>query len=229
VDAEQKLDTALSAAIKQAGLDVYGQLVTNQPQLQIAVSRSVRDDLFGPDLLTGRVSYEMGLGNTLNSALGLHNGTCSANPTSCFKTYATFAGDATNRAAIKAGSRLSVYAEFVANEAYRFARADPVLNLTIPDGTGWTAGLDYGRLLAVDAGGTAGGRVDGSIRWESPSDDTADRRFVAILTITKKLGDVSIPFGIVYANKEKFLTQSGVDKGLGANVGLKFNLFPALN
>ena len=37
---------------------------------------------------------------------------------------------------------------------------------------------------------------------------------------------VSIPFGIVYANKAKYLT--GVDQGLGANVALKFNLFPAL-
>jgi hypothetical protein len=42
-----------------------------------------------------------------------------------------------------------------------------------------------------------------------PAQDGVDSRFVVSLTVTTKLGDLSIPFGIVYDNKEKFLT--GVD------------------
>jgi hypothetical protein len=63
--------------------DLYGQLVTNQPQLQISASRAFRDDLFGPDLLSGRVSFEVGVGTSLNSALGPYNGTCAANAVAC--------------------------------------------------------------------------------------------------------------------------------------------------
>ena len=90
-------------------------------------------------------------------------------------------------------------------------------------GTDFSAGLDYGRLFGVSDAGVADGRVDGSLRYEHRSNAPDDTRFVTSLTITKKVGDISIPFGIVYANKPRFLT--GVDKGLTANVGLKFNLF----
>lgn len=227
VEAEERLVEAFAAAIKAAGLDLYGQLVLNQPQLQVTASRSFRDDLFGPDLLSGRISFEMGLGNTLNAALGEFNGRCAGNAAAdCLAAYAAFLRSPERRAAIKGGSRLAFYLEFVRNEDYHFTVAAPALDLTIAKGTGWSAGLDYGRLIAVDDDGAASGRVDAAFKWEAPADKTIDRRFVASVTITKKLGEMSVPFGIVYANKPKFLT--GVDHGLSANVGLKFNLFSAL-
>lgn len=224
---EAALDAEYAARRKEMGLDLYGQLVLNQPQLQISASRSFRDDVFGPDLLGGRISFEMGLGNSLNTALGRFNGTCAAEPEACLTHYATFLRTPQARAAIKDGSRLSFWVEFVKNDAYHFTHTDPGLDLAIAEGTGWNGGVDYGRLIAVQDDGTAGGRVDGSLRWESPADTTIESRFVASLTITKKLGTLSVPFGIVYANKPKYLT--GVDHGLGANVGLKFNLFAGLN
>jgi hypothetical protein len=223
VEARKQFDKDLDAAIKKSGLDVYGQLVNNQPQLQVSVTQTARDDLFGPNLLTGRVSFEMGLGNSLNAALGPHNGTCAEKAADCYTHYSTFLADASRRAAIKAGSRLSFFVEFVQNEAYHFFSEKHALDLVIAEGTGWTAGLDYGRLIAVEEDGTAGGRVDGSFKWEAPADTSVDRRFVASVTLTKKIGEVSVPFGIVYANKPKFLT--GVDHGLSAHLGLKFNLF----
>ncbi|OFW10858.1 MAG: hypothetical protein A3H96_20735 [Acidobacteria bacterium RIFCSPLOWO2_02_FULL_67_36] len=226
VAAEIDATAAYAARLKAVGLDVYGQLVTNQPQLQITASRSFRDDLFGPDLVSGRISFEMGLGNSLNAALGPYNGTCAVKADECLATYAAFLKDPRIKAAIKEGSRFSIYVEVIKNEDYHFVSADPALDLAIAEGTGWTAGLDYGRLIAVDDTGTAGGRVDASLKWEAPADKTVDRRLVASLTITKKLGDISVPFGLVYANKPKYLT--GVDQGLGAHIGLKFNLFPGL-
>jgi hypothetical protein len=102
-------------------------------------------------------------------------------------------------------------------------RAFP-LDVALEHGTSISAGLDYGRLLGVGDAGDAAGRVDASICYERPPGDAGEPRFVTSLTITKKLGDISIPFGIVYANKPRFLTD--VDHGLTANVGLKFNLFP---
>jgi hypothetical protein len=226
LDAELKLRTEADAVVKSSGLDVYGQLVTNQPQLQITGSRSFRDDLFGPDVTTGRISWEIGLDNSLNAALGPFNGSCDANPAACLARYSRYAANPLVRAAIRDGARLSLYAEVVSNEAYHFTAADPVVDLAIAGGTGWTAGADYGRLIGVDDTGTASGRVDASVTWEAPSDKAADHRFVASVVVTKKLGDVSIPFGLVYANKPRFLTN--VDEGLSANVGLKLNLFSAL-
>jgi hypothetical protein len=224
---ESALDAEYAARRREMGLDVYGQLVLNQPQLQMSASRSFRDDLFGPDLIAGRISFEMGLGNSLNAALGPFNGTCAAMADACLARYAAFLKDPQTRAAIKDGSRMSFWIEFARNDAYHFRSTGPDLELAIAEGTGWTGGVDYGRLIAVQDDGTAGGRIDGAIRWESAADETVDERFVASLTITKKLGDLSVPFGIVYANKPKYLT--GVDQGLSATVGLKFNLFPALN
>jgi hypothetical protein len=227
VAAERAANAGYASRLRQVGLDLYGQLVTNQPQLQITGSRSVRDDLFGPDLFAGRITFEMGLGNSLNAALGEFNGSCAAQATACLARYTAFVNDPRTRAAVRDGSRITLYAEFVQNADYHFTSTDPVLDLVIAEGTGWTAGLDYGRLIAVDETGTAGGRVDASLKWEAPSDETIDRRLVASIVVTKKFGDLSIPFGIVYANKPKFLT--GVDRGLTANVGLKFNLFSGLN
>lgn len=109
------------------------------------------------------------------------------------------------------------------NEDYHFTSADPALDLVMAKGTRWTAGADLGRLLGVEEDGAAAGRIDGSVRFERPADKTGDRRFVTSLTVTKKLGDVSVPFGIVYANKPKFL--GDVDHELSAPVGLTFNLF----
>ena len=227
VAAERAANAGYAARLRQVGLNMYGQLVTNQPQLQITASQTVRDDLFGPDLFAGRISFEIGLGNSLNAALGEYNGTCAAQAAACLARYTAFLKDPRTRAAIRDGSRFTVYAEFVRNADYHFTSTEPMLDLAIAEGTGWTAGVDYGRLIAVDDTGIAGGRVDASFKWEAPSDETIDSRLVASITITKKLGEISIPFGIVYANKPKFLT--GVDHGLGANVGLKFNLFTGLN
>jgi hypothetical protein len=224
---ETALNGNVRQAMRQSGLDMFGQLVNNQPQLYVTVGRAFRDELFGPDLLRGRISFEMGLGNSLNRALDeVGASSCQTNLSACLTAYTQFVNAGRTRAAIKAASRLSFFAEFVRNDAYHFVSPEPALDFAIAEGTGWSAGLDYGRLVGVDDDGTAAGRFDASVRWEAPADKAVDRRFVASLTLTKKLGDISIPFGLVYANKEKFLT--GVDHGLSANVGLKFNLFPGM-
>ena len=225
VKSEQAADEEFDARWKASGLDLYGQLVLNQPQLQFSVSRALRDDLFGPDLTTVRVNFEMGLGNSLNDALGSLSGSCSDSGARCLEEYKKFTARPETRAAIKAGTRVAAHLEIVRNEDYQFTASAPALDLPMKAGTGWTAGLDAGRLIGVDDGGRAGGRVDASVKWESPGDKAKDARFVASLTVTKKVGELSVPLGIVYANKEKYLT--GVDHGLSAHVGLKFSLFGA--
>ena len=227
-------DEAYATAVRQSGISYFGQLVNNQPQLIVTASYSQRDDLFGPNLTTARVSYERGLGNNINAALSSYDPrTCAVPPIEClYNAYKTFATTAAKQNRIKNGDRLSFYAEVVHNAAYNFTRADPALAHAIDKGNSVSVGVDLGRLLGVDDSGTAGGRFDLSVRGEWPADDpknpanATQNRVVASATITKKMGEISIPFGLIYASNPKFLT--GFDHGLTANVGLKFNLFPAL-
>jgi hypothetical protein len=218
------LAAAFEAAIKDSGIYLFGQLVNNQPQVQITATRTVRDPLFGPEVTTARVAVEKGVGNSLNDALKqtFDRRRC-ATPADCLAALEKFARNATALARIKEGSRFAFYAEAVHTADYNVQY--PTVNLAhaIPGGTGLTLGIDYGRLFSVTDEGAADGRVDASIRFEHPSKADAEDRFVASLTVTKKLMGLSIPFGIVYANKPQFLGE--VDYGLSANLGVKFNLF----
>ncbi len=222
--AEMALRTAFADAVKNTGLDLFGQLINNQPQLVISVSPAFRDDLFGPDVFSGRVAFEVGLSDNLNGFLDQLSSGCKDDTAKCLKAYAGYAGRPETRANIKAGSRLAIFAEFNRHSDYRFANTEAGLDLVIPSGTTWSAGVDYGTLFGVSETGSADGRVDGSLRFERRSDAPDEMRFVSSVVLTKKVGDISIPFGIVYANKPRFLT--GVDKGVTATVGLKFSLFP---
>jgi len=224
VQADVALNVAFASAIKASGVNFFGQLVNNQPQLSFTGSRTVRDSLFGPEVTTGRVVFEMGVGNSLNRALDSVDRTeCATAPAKCLAALTAFAKDPGVQERIKAGNRFAIYVEATHHSAYHFQHTPANLDLAIPKGTGITAGLDYGRLFSVTDTGAADGRVDGSIRFEHPGNTDAEDRFVASLTVTKKVAGLSIPLGIVYANKPKFLGE--VDYGLNANLGLKFNLF----
>lgn len=227
VDAHLALQRAFAAAVRSSGLDLFGQLINNQPQLTVTVTRSFRDDLYGPDLSTGRITFEMGLGNNLNGFFDRFDPRqCRDKRAQCLAEYSGFVAEGDTRANIKAGSRLSLYAEFIQHAAYAYANPGVGLDVAFDEGTTFNAGFDYGRLFGVNDAGVADGRLDASLSFEHSTEAPDDTRFVTSVTITKKLGEISIPFGIVYANKPRYLT--GVDKGLSANVGLKFNLFPGV-
>ncbi|MBA3641642.1 MAG: hypothetical protein H0W53_20705 [Acidobacteria bacterium] len=224
-----KLETLFNDTVRNSGLDVFGQLINNQPQLHVTVSRAFRDTLYGPETLTGRITYERGLANNVNELKSRARGRCDddgrSEAAACLAALAAFAGDPATKAAIKAGTRLAFFAEFIKIGNYDRTLEGHGVAVAFEEGTGWNAGLDFGRLFGVSEDGTASARVDGSVRYERPARPLlGNKRYVASLTLTKKFGDVSVPFGLVYANKPEFLKD--VDHHLGAHVGLKFNLFP---
>ncbi|MGE0864102.1 MAG: hypothetical protein AB7P34_09390 [Vicinamibacterales bacterium] len=224
-----KLRAVFAKTIRKSGLDALGQLINNQPQLHFTWSKKFRDPLFGPNAFSGRVSYEMGLGNSLNALRSRAAGKCdddaAADAAGCLAALEAFAGRPSTKAAIKAGTRLAVFAEFTQVDAYAHAIDEHDVNVSFDKGTGWSAGIDFGRLIGVDEEGTASARIDGSFRYEKPAHEVlGNERAVASMTVTKKFGDISVPFGIVYANKPEFL--KGVDHELSAHLGVKFNLFP---
>ncbi len=226
-----KLQSAFVESYRKSGLDVIGQLINNQPQLHFTWSRALRDEWFGPSSFSGRVTFEKGLGNSLNDLRSSAAGRCDeddgADATGCLDALAAFASRPSRKAAIKAGTRLAVFAEFTQVDDYSKVIDDYNVNVAFEKKTGWAAGLDFGRLVGVSDDGTASARVDGSFRYEKPAHKIlSNERLVASLTVTKKVGDISVPFGLVYANKPEFLKD--VDHELSAHVGVKFNLFSGL-
>jgi len=224
-----KLHATFAETVRKSGLDVLGQLINNQPQLHFTWSKAFRDPLYGPNAFSGRVSYERGIGNSLNELRSRAAGKCdddaATDAAGCLAALTAFTGRTATRAAIKAGTRLAVFAEFTKVDAYAEVIDDHNVYVGFDEGTSWSAGIDFGRLVGVDDDGTASARVDGSFRYEKPANEIlGNERAVASLTLTKKFGDISVPFGIVYANKPEFL--KGVDHELSAHLGVKFNLFP---
>lgn len=224
-----RLHTAFIESFRASSLDVLGQLISNQPQLHFTWAKAFRDPLYGPNAFSGRVTYEMGLGNSLNELRSRAAGKCdadaSADAAGCLAALSAFAGRRATKAAIKTGTRLAIFAEFTQVDAYSKVLDEHEVQVTFDKGTSWSAGINFGRLVGVDDDGTASARVDGAFRYEKPANEfLGNERAVGSITLTKKFGDISVPFGIVYANKPEFL--KGVDHELSAHVGVKFNLFP---
>jgi hypothetical protein len=220
-----------SPTARKYGLDIFGQLVLNQPQLYVAFSRAFRDDLYGPHALGGRLAYEVGIGNSIIALKSRAEGACNTNakedPAACLQALREFAGSELAKASIKAGTRLAIFGEFQQLGSYSKNLAELTAPVSFGTGTSWAAGIDMGRLIAVQDDGTASVRIDVSGRYEHPANAiVGNERGVFSITLTKKFGDMSIPFGLVYATKPEFL--KGVDHVLGAHVGLKFNLFPGV-
>lgn len=227
VRSEMKLVATFSKSLTDAGLDVFGQLINNMPQLSVTASQTWRDDLFGPNVLSGRITLERGLSNSLKDFFDvLGRSRCGSDRANCLREYTDFVKAGDTKANLKASSRLSLFAEVSAQEAYHYVSPAVGLDVLLEAGRAVSLGADLGRLVGVSDTGVADGRVDVSYRWEWRENAPEETRHVFSATITKKVGELSIPFGVVYASQPKFLT--GVDQGLTANVGIKFNLFPGV-
>ena len=217
---------AIEDAIEANGLDLFGQLVNNQPQLYVSVSRGFRDDLFGPDTWTGKITYEHSFVN-LNAFRRRGAYTCgvSGDAAECLRAFSAYVSR--NKARLKSGDRLAFSLEFSKSEPYEFMVPNVEEAISMSGGTDLAASLDYGRLIGVEDDGTASGRFDLAVSYQSPRSDLKNERFLASLTITQKFGDLSLPFGIAFANKTEYLSDFG--NQLSAHVALKFDLFPGLD
>jgi hypothetical protein len=66
------------------------------------------------------------------------------------------------------------------------------------------------------------GRLDFELSYDSNVDNntTNKDRLKAAMTLTRRVGDVDVPFSIVYANRDEFLGE--VDHQIGMHIGIKF-------
>jgi hypothetical protein len=219
--------SALESAANAKGLDLFADLLNNQPQLFFSAAQRSRQDLVGSDELAAKLTYERGFFN-LNTLRG-HLGTdcpaadpASAAAKACLARYAVWINE--NRSRIKAGERIALFVEYAEEDAYSFQQPIDQLDLRFTSSHKLMASFSYGRYLTFARDGQST-RLDVSAQYEDFSKDATKRdRGVGSITLTRKISDsVSLPIGLVYANHGQFLGE--VDSKLSAHFGLKFKMF----
>lgn len=217
------LDTAYRTALTAFHLDRFSDLIDNQPQFHLSVESVRRSGSAGPYEQSIVATYEKGFVN-LNSLL---RDTAACGDWSSMDCLAGFRDyvDA-HASALESKDRLAVSLKYTSIDAFEITLpAENGLQAPVvfqaPSSSKVTVGVDYGRHLVEYAGGDSW-RIDAGLAYEDPSADAMNKRAVATVTLTRKLGDLSIPIGFVYANKPKFLMEA--DKELSAHIGFNYDL-----
>lgn len=212
--ADAKRLSSLSKILHHRRFFELADLVANQPQLILKATRTLRDELTGPEETTVHVAYEQGFVNmnSLRKALK----TCRQEMTTCYTAYLT-----DHRMDIaKDQNRLTFSFDWTRGEDYG-AAIDGV-RVDAPGKERWTLEATYGRNLRVDEKGRFTSRYDFTGSWEDWSDDPMHQdRGLAKLSFTQKVtADMSLVLGAVWASKPEF--RGEVDEEVSARFGLTY-------
>lgn len=189
-------------------------LVANQPQIVVSATRTVRNELVGPEMSTFKFSYEAGFVNV--NSLRRSVAGCKGELLDCYTAYLTperLANAARNQ-------RLTASIDWSRVEDFHLlvdgaqVDADRVDRLT--------GSLTFGRNLRYDEAGKVLAHVDLEASYEDWSDDADHQnRAFAKLTFSQKVSDdISATVGVVWASKPEF--RGEVDKDISARVGLTY-------
>jgi hypothetical protein len=138
----------------------------------------------------------------------------------CLKAYKEYVDK--NEKAIEKGTRFSISGEYVDADGETIDTEIQGINPIVSKSArklvlslGWSRKLNFSDSEPI--------KLDLVASYESVSDDPKRQdRGVATLTFTRKVGDMEIPFGIVYANHSEFL--GDVDSRLSAHLGIRFKM-----
>lgn len=213
------------AEIKARGLTRLTQLIDQQPQLLFTLGHDIRDDIVGPEKTSATVTLEktaVNLGHFLRtSGAACLNGdevrrggpayTACANALDGY-----FAGPAKN---LSTQMRWKLAASYHRVKKWSYSYPNDSVSLNLPETDRWEVAFGLGRPLL---GRQNGDRIDVEVAYDSNiDDDTSNKeRVKATLTYTRRVGDMDIPFSLVYANRNEFLGE--VDQQISLHLGLKF-------
>jgi len=211
-------------AKEMAGADLnrLTDLVDQQPQLLFSISHNFRDEIVGPEETSATVTWEMTRRNLGNFMRG--------EGADCAKSDDVRKGADVYASCVRA---LKKYLSQDLADQWRFKlegsykRVDAVAYSFPADGVA----LDLPKTERIEVSIGAGrefsgkpdlGRLDFELSYDSNinNDTTNKDRLTAAITLTKRVGDLDIPFSIVYANRNEFLSE--VDHEIGMHVGIKF-------
>lgn len=194
----------------------FANLVNNQPQITASLKVRERDDLIGQDMVTGNISYELGLVN-VNRFRGWCDRKGKDRDLTCLKEYWDSKGanfDHLPR------FKFSLDYESIKDLETSFE----ALSLTLPSSEKLVGSASFGSFLTLDDEGDQTSRFDIEAKYEYVNDEeTRNRRYVLTGTYSQRLSDlVSATLGVVYASDPEF--RGEVDKALSARAGLKFKV-----
>jgi hypothetical protein len=213
----------IQAELARSSLDRLAELVEQQPQLLFTLSHDFRDEIVGPESTSATVTWELNgrnfgafLRNQGRSCAGTEVATgTSPQYDSCVSALQSYLGGD----AIQNQWRFKLEASFKRIESVDYSFPVDGVDVSMPKHDRWEVAAAAGRPLSNDKNG---GRLDFELAFDSNLDDdtTNEERVTAALTYTRRVGDMDMPFSIVYANKDEFLGE--VDHQLSLNLGLKF-------
>jgi len=215
---------SIQAELASSGMNRLAELVEQQPQLLFTLTHEIRNDLVGPETTSATVSWEITrrnfgafLRNEGKSCAGADVAEAAAAYTRCANALQSYLGSDDNDLSKQWRTKLS--ASYKRVKAVTYSYPGDNVNLLLPKHDRWEIALAMGRPMSQDE---KGGRVDFELAYDSNLDDdtTNQERFKATLTYTRRVGDMDMPFSIVYANKDEFLGE--VDHQISMNVGLRF-------
>lgn len=221
--AHKRSVAAFEKKLKDKDLDLFADLVANQPQLHFSAKFRLREPLIGGDETSIKVTYEWGAVN-LNRAMGKACMTDAFDADSCLGEYDDFVDDE-KRKRIKDSARMSFSGEYVEVDDEQLSLPDlGVDSLRLEESKKLIISAGWSQRFGGDVAGGTPLRLDAVGKYEDVSDDPMRQdRLVASVTVTRQFGDLALPFGIVYANHGEFL--GDVDEKLSAHLGVKFNGF----
>jgi hypothetical protein len=217
--------TAINNELERTGLDQLAKLVEQQPQLLFSLTHDIRDEIVGPEKTAVTVTWEM---TRKNLSSFLHGpGIMCAKPEiakgtaaeygACTTALRNYVGDGGIN--LENQWRFKLAASYQRVEELEFRYPDDEVELNLPETDRWEVSVGAGRPIQSKTGTD---RLDFELTYDSNIDnDTSNKeRLKASLTYTRHLGDMDLPFSIVYANKNEFLGE--VDHQISMHVGLKF-------
>ncbi len=260
VEREQatEVEAAIRAAVTEekkrlaaidSSLESISELINNQPQLVLDVTRKERDELTGVSQWLYDLSFEKGFGNINQFARwarghaqkelceAVHQGSRLgrmyvtkpefSSQKSCLERFLADHPDRGEKA-----NRLSISIQYRQDDRYEFddgAEENP-LTLSLPARDKWVGSLTYGFELAgpsiLQAGSEDSMRLDFEAAYEDPTGDSEEMRHnrqVYTATLTQRLTNgTSVSLSAIWANRDEFLGE--VDEKLSANFGLKWKV-----
>lgn len=238
-DMAKHLD-ALKAEVASPRIEQIADLVLKQPQLLFTATRSIRDELVGPESWGAKVTYEQSFVDfngfrkhakqkAREAGIAAVTDWCAIlDQTSALDTAAAFlASDQClealdsyvdeNAEQIENDSRWTASLEYKQVDDWRYALPDDGVDLNLPKHDRLIASAGFGRAIKRSTD-----RVDFEAAYDSNmgDDDTYNSRFVVTLTYTRRIMDMDMPISIVYANKSEFLNDT--DKQIGLHIGIKY-------
>ncbi|HWM94731.1 MAG TPA: hypothetical protein VN493_28520 [Thermoanaerobaculia bacterium] len=211
----------LRQALEANGVFKLASLMNNQPQAQLSATYHAREDVAGPDEISGELRYEYDFSSSLND---LRKECAGKSGTGFFDCYQAFINQASVKADTDHGDRLSISADYEETRPFRFSLPEDGVDLNLEAATNLSITATYGRLLDLQGLGDSS-RFDFSWTYEDVSDDPNRRdRSIASLTFSNRmLRSLGLSLGLSYANHAKFLPDT--DEELSTHFGISYRMF----